>query len=540
MAERGFIGGSGAANGFATASSTVHFPLMGRPGVGTTGGNATEAFTQFKNRGAADFKNLHVVVTTNARTTPSTALLRVNGADTALSVTIPASTTGTFADTTNSVAVADGDLVNGALTTGSGSGTLTISAVGLEKSSAGQCSTRIGSFMSGAGSAFSTASSTVYYGCGTANGTTTESRTQARAMEGCTLSNFQVYVDANARTTSCTIGTRKNGANGGQSVTVTAGSTGLFEDTTGSDTLAAGDLFNFRITSGAGTETLTWRMMTARYVSANPNCSLLVSSAQAVALAAGATTYFAASGYGQGAGATEATHQAVMPFPGTIAKAGVYVSANASTADTTWVMRKNGADTAVTVTVTALTTGSFVDTTHSFAVARGDLVNWKASGAATGTVTLGSLTALLTADAVLTATGLDIGSPVLGSPAVTQVHSVAATGLAVGSPAFGTPALTQVHSLAATGLDVGALAIGSPILTQVHGLTAVNLALGSPEFGSPVLSVVHVLTATAIALGSPEFGTPALTQTPPVPMAQLRGRVRRADLTGVSNRDLQA
>ena len=44
----------------------------------------------------------------------------------------------------------------------------------------------------------------------------------------------------------------------------------------------------------------------------------------------------------------------------------------------------------------------------------------------------------------LTGSTIDVGAPVLGTPALAQNHVVVASGIAAGAPVLGTPALTEV------------------------------------------------------------------------------------------------
>lgn len=116
----------------------------------------------------------------------------------------------------------------------------------------------------------------------------------------------------------------------------------------------------------------------------------------------------------------------------------------------------------------------------------------------------------------LTATDLVTGSPVLGTPALGQVHALTATGITTSAPALGTPALGQVHGLAATALTVSAPVLGTPAVGQIHSLTASALVVGSPVLGTPLLSEnapdVDALTAVDLVVGSPVLGTPSFGQ----------------------------
>lgn len=87
----------------------------------------------------------------------------------------------------------------------------------------------------------------------------------------------------------------------------------------------------------------------------------------------------------------------------------------------------------------------------------------------------------------LTATGVDTGTPSVGSPTIGQVHVLTATGVATGTPSVGSPSLGQAHNLTATGVATGSPSVGSPAVGQVHVLTATGIATGTPSVGSPAL-----------------------------------------------------
>lgn len=134
-----------------------------------------------------------------------------------------------------------------------------------------------------------------------------------------------------------------------------------------------------------------------------------------------------------------------------------------------------------------------------------------ANGLDLGAPVLGS--PALSQNHVLSASGLDAGAPVLGSPALQQNHVLAALGLDIGAPELGTPTLTESvnYALEALGLTIGAPELGQPALSQNHVLEALGLTIGTPELGSPVMAQVHILTADAILIGAPELGSPTLT-----------------------------
>lgn len=85
--------------------------------------------------------------------------------------------------------------------------------------------------------------------------------------------------------------------------------------------------------------------------------------------------------------ATIGLSQMVIPMDGTIDRLYVRVYTNANTASGTATLNINGSTTALVATVTALTTGTFSDTSNSVNVSQGDLMTIQFSQATTGNAT---------------------------------------------------------------------------------------------------------------------------------------------------------
>src|SRR5229473_3056509 len=80
---------------------------------------------------------------------------------------------------------------------------------------------------------------------------TTEANAQYKVNDTLTAKNLLAQVATNAVTAATTLSTRKNGATGNLTVSITALTTGAFEDTTNSDSLVVGDQFNYTFTLGS-------------------------------------------------------------------------------------------------------------------------------------------------------------------------------------------------------------------------------------------------------------------------------------------------
>lgn len=79
---------------------------------------------------------------------------------------------------------------------------------------------------------------------------TSEDKNQAIARDTYTLADLFVRIIANVLDGTTTVRTRKNTANGNQSVSILTTQTGTFQDTVNSDALADGDLFNYQVVTG--------------------------------------------------------------------------------------------------------------------------------------------------------------------------------------------------------------------------------------------------------------------------------------------------
>lgn len=106
-------------------SVTNYYTLAGR-----YWGATAVRYGRTKPLAAVTFHDLCMIVNTNGLSAASTLRLQVNDIDSALTVSI-AATTGTFTDSTHTVTVTNTDTVNLALTTGTGSGTVTLTLGGI-------------------------------------------------------------------------------------------------------------------------------------------------------------------------------------------------------------------------------------------------------------------------------------------------------------------------------------------------------------------------------------------------------------------------
>lgn len=380
------VGGSAAGGGGGAEQGLLGFTSAGTIGASTTRyvapnayaniANTSEALVAIRWRVAGTIKNLNVAAAANSRSDATVITLRVNGADTALTVSITAGQTTNFADTTHEVAIADGDTVCFSIVCGGGTGTInTIRATAILET-AGQIGTHI--VTSSGASASATSRFLIPMG-GPLTLNITEALTAMTALEACTLSRMAFDFAANDAATDCIVTSRKNSGAGNQSLTFTAGSTALQEEDDGiSDSLAAND--THAINRGATTGNTTPWLASMKYTGAVAGRTLVGCGGGSV-VTASTTMYTGLFGIAI-VGSTETSVQHKVPYAARLSHLCFTVAANStSTTSMTATVRVNGADTDVTATIGASpTTGASSVSADDVDIAAGDLISISFAG----------------------------------------------------------------------------------------------------------------------------------------------------------------
>ena len=240
-----------------SATGVNYFPLSGGNAFP---GSANEAYIQVKAKTAGTLKNFYGYVYSSTTNTSVTLTARVNGADAGspgnLAISWTAAQTGEKTDFTNTVTVAVDDLLSVGRSGAAGAGNLHMSpSVSSEFETTDGTGLILASIEDGGVFSFWNASTTNYTGVGGDGGEqyTTEAATnvQAQALAAYTVSKLQTYLPVNTVSAASTLKLRKNGANGNQSVSLTASTTGFFDDASNSDALAATDTIDYQCITGA-------------------------------------------------------------------------------------------------------------------------------------------------------------------------------------------------------------------------------------------------------------------------------------------------
>lgn len=216
--------------------------------------DTVEAENQVTYETAGTLSNLYIYVNTVSGTGTRTLRTRVNNANGGQSLTFTG--TGEFEDTSGTDSISVGDEVNYSLNQPAAN-TCGVTAfrthwlpttdrvVSMRYHAKGPVTYNVASvtrYTNIAGALLSTGAS--------------ESNYITPVYGSMTLKNMFLYVTSNARTNNTTYRVRVNSANGNQNIVVGSGGTGIYEDTSNTDSVVSGDTINYSSTTGTGTDAL--------------------------------------------------------------------------------------------------------------------------------------------------------------------------------------------------------------------------------------------------------------------------------------------
>ena len=220
----------------------------------------TEAIESLKIQGTGAFRGLQVKVLTNARTTATVFKIRKNAVDTAVTVSVGATLTGIFENNTDEAAVVNNDTVALAVTTGTGTESLVVRHIYCyHRSLLGKGITYHGStyilsqVLPSVTKYFSIANSVTGLG---------EFYIVSRSKTPLTFSHMQILVDWNTLTSATTVRFRKNAVNGNMNLSITASTTGTFEDDVNVDNVSAEVDICYAVETVAGGTEMYFKLMT--------------------------------------------------------------------------------------------------------------------------------------------------------------------------------------------------------------------------------------------------------------------------------------
>lgn len=351
--------------------------------------NLGDVRTRIKFRSPGTISKLFINVLTNTRPASGTVTLNINGSAGSSVITIGAGVTG-HVEASGTDAIAAGQDVNVEVVRGAGSGVFTYDAIGCLFAADSDSVTRWVHIETG------TIAATVHHpiaGNGRAGSLSTSADDVYSKIEtDGTIRNGAVKIAANTRDGAATWTLWVNDAATALVVTVGAGLTGTFEDTTHDVAVFAGDRAKWVVTVAglSGALTPSWQ-------------ALDLSTLNAQSMFYG-TTFHTFSTVGtlyvsvMGAGAPSATRSDAehrLQMAGALSRLGFHISNNTSGGTLAVTLVINGVDGNSTFTIPAGGLGDFEDENHFDAIAATDTVALKiVSGASTGGITF-VLTGLL-------------------------------------------------------------------------------------------------------------------------------------------------
>lgn len=216
--------------------------------------------------------------------------------------------------------------------------------------------------------------------------TTTEANAQSLMRTSGSLQNLWVVVTT-ASTSNATVISRIGGVNGTLTVSIPLNTTGIFEDTTHSDSFSSGSLVNWQV-SGQSTGLVVGIGCAASY---SGTTNEVFSGVGLLSISFNASDLFfpIVTGAALNTNTTESNSQLQHGFGVTTSRLRTFVTANAMTGVTTFRTRKNGADGNQVLTIGASTTGSFEDTTNNDVFTATDTIDYVQRGGTSGSITYG-------------------------------------------------------------------------------------------------------------------------------------------------------
>jgi len=353
--------------------TTINYNLTRYAPLQGNGRNATEANVQTDINSSVTFSNYWVSVGANTIAVATTVRLRKNGANGNEAISIPASTTGKFEDTSNTDSISAGDLVDFATVTGGSSGYTQIMHRVL---SAADTPPQVLLSYSGYGTAYNSTRYCTIVGQGAyAAG---EGDFKWRSRKSWTVSHLRVYVPTNTCNNSSTYRLRKNGANGNESVSVPASTTGAFEDNSNTDSIASGDQLNYQLATGGTSGSITTAVTQCQCAQPAGNFHPLITADEGTTLYALQVRYVPVFGdiYND-TFTSESNAQCKSGSSTKLSNFFVRLISNSCDGASTFRTRKNGANGNLSVSVPASTYGEFEDTSDVDELVSDDLINYQ-------------------------------------------------------------------------------------------------------------------------------------------------------------------
>lgn len=366
---------------FSIINSTTRFLPFGNTSNALL--TATEVVASTLNAGE-DFtvSNLQCYVKANTRTAGTAEVrLRWSNSDADPVCLIPFGTTGLFHDSTGTESFTAGTTINYAIKYGSGgTGQVDFNAINaVVDTTSSNTITKILNYNTG-----NMGANTLYAHpiADSLNGQSTEANAQVKFPAG-SIKNLYTLITSNSRNGNCNVMVRKNGAD---ILTTLIDNDGPFQDTTSNVSVADGDLINFKTVRGGSSGSLFINTMSFDFVTTDDSFPAIGSGTFTFSPPSATDYFMQIGGTTIEADTDTQTKNKFYITDYAASKMRLHLTTNTVASTSSFTFRKNGADTALTISIPASTTGAFEDTTHSVSISNGDDINYKLAAGGSGSM----------------------------------------------------------------------------------------------------------------------------------------------------------
>lgn len=371
------------------AGATVRYFALGNTWIDSNLFTSTIANAQVPYYTGGTIGGFELYINANTLDGPLNVGINVNGVASIINLTVPTGTTGWFKTMVTRLSIAPSDLVCGYVDAGgatTGSYRLKVLATHFTPAKNLNVTKHIAhtnTIPTGSGV-------TVYYGfAGRPQGANlTEDNALITFGTPARFKNLYIYSSANTWTANIDVGNMKDGGGGAVIVTLPAGTPGGFSNVTDVDSYNQGQTGDYYRAIGAGSGSFQMQIMSCEIETDNKKFLSIFSTANnSIAQAIDLVRWSAIGGASTSFDTAEADVQVEAQMKAKISYLHVRASSNTNDENATFLVRKNGQDTALSVTITALTPGIYTKTDTTITVEPEDLINVQSTTAGTvGTI----------------------------------------------------------------------------------------------------------------------------------------------------------
>jgi len=216
---------------------------------------------------------------------------------------------------------------------------------------------------------------------------TVEAKHKTRIRRAGTMANLMANVVTNGRAQASTVTCRKNAGNGTLTKAITGSTTGIFEDTAHTDTVAIADDYNFSIITGTSTGNLSIRPLMVSYQTTTNYGMVIGGTSGGRDQSANQTLMYEYGGFDNASATTDDNTVKIKACDTfTLSDLTILVTANTVSAASTLTSRLNaGAGGLTAASIGSNTSGVFSDTTNTESDVATDQINTRLVTGATGT-----------------------------------------------------------------------------------------------------------------------------------------------------------